>query len=211
MKPISTSHMPRIYLALWVSFSLLRAATSERSCGVSLSPCPSGCWNPTAQVQPDGLRICEIVSPGFYSPDNDDAQYACETNRSACNPCPKQGFLRGNTGCSFEPNKEQVPTNNSTIAPAVEEDRKDDKEKKNNQMSKFIYALIFSLLMIGCIYLRARIVDCRTRQKNRRTRPIPPPPTDPKPKTTQTAVAANPEDLRRPTIENSAVQDIEQG
>ncbi|GAX24862.1 hypothetical protein FisN_6Hh189 [Fistulifera solaris] len=214
MTPFSTSTMSRIYLTLWMLLSIVRNATSERSCGVSFSPCPSGCWNPTSQVQADGLRICEIVSPGFYSPDSDDAQYACETNPSACNPCPKQGFLRGITGCSSEQDKEQM-NNNFTMAPATEEEEvpKDGEEKLNNkQMSKFLYALIFSLLMIGCIYIRARIVDCRTRQKNRRTRPIPPPPTDPKPKAAQIAVLTDSEELSRPAVVESSVEkDVEQG
>ncbi|GAX09435.1 hypothetical protein FisN_6Lh189 [Fistulifera solaris] len=203
--------MSRISMTLWMFMSVVHYATSERSCGVSLSPCPSGCWNPTAQVQADGLRICEVVSPGFYSPDNDDAQYSCETNPSACNPCPKQGFLRGLTGCSFGSDKEQINVNNFTIAPATEEeDPKGGDEKMNNGMSKMIYALIFSLVIIGFVYIRARILDCRTRHKNRKTRPIPPPPTDPKPEKTLTA--ADPEELHCPAVVESGVEkDIEQG
>lgn len=205
MKYISTSELSRKYLLLWMSLTILRAGASEHSCVASSTPCQAGCWNPSARIQPNGLRLCETVSTGYYSPDGDDAQYACQSHNL-------ERLLRGATDCSPSIAIHPDPADNSTRTEVDQYSRHSD-QKQSNLIESLIYVLIFSLLAVCFVYVRARVIDCRTRRKNRNTRAIPPPPTDPKPKPTmsQSAVADNTTELGHAAAEGSVAIDIEQG
>jgi hypothetical protein len=82
--------------------------------------------------------------------------------------------------------------------------------KSSRVVDNLIYVLISSFVVVGVIYIRARILDCLTRQRNTKTRPIAPSPTEPKPKYIQKEVPVDATEVSHTDIESSVATDIEQ-
>lgn len=224
MNNISSCNRYRYGLLLLLSLISSLAVALEHSCGLSSTPCQAGCWNPSARLQANGLRLCEVVSLGYYSPDEDDAQYACQsgnaavTGTTACNPCfvTKNRLGQGVSNCSPFNDTNRDSTQNSADMEVSELSRRSD-GNDSNKIGSLKYVIIFSLLAICFVYVRARIIDCKTRQKNSKPRPIPPPPPPPptevRPNMSCHVVVENTTELgdSPASVESSVSTDIEQG
>ncbi len=152
----------RCGLVLLLALTPLHVLGLAHPCGLSSTPCQAGCWNPSTRVQADGLQYCEIVSPGYYSPDNDDAQYACPLEN--CVAELKNSLGQGVSDCSPFATQidDQENTANYTAVETTQEAKHGDDIQGNLK-----YITIFVTLALCFIYIKARIQDCGIRQKNR--------------------------------------------
>lgn len=82
---------------LWLTLvHPIKATTAAiMPCGLSTTPCPSGCWNMEGIVAIDGTRLCWPTPPGYFSPPEQDERFPCEAGQhtdqignSHCLLCP---------------------------------------------------------------------------------------------------------------------------
>ena len=76
---------------VFTTFSIVSLATVSATCLNTFEACAAGCYNAKGIIFNGGLRYCEAVGAGWYSPNNSNERFPCEqgqfSNDSEASSC----------------------------------------------------------------------------------------------------------------------------